>query len=266
MDISSKEGGSIADWYFGTIHYRLNPGNWIRGGWHFMSYVVGNFGLVFLALAAVRLRKISEIWLWILAAVCTTMVFTPLILGHTHYFFVFSSAFALLCASAAHAFEDGAWQRLQLNVLGRFVLVMAAIMFSLAQSTQTIHFSQFFDPWNDESARIIKEHTAPTDKIVVWGAVWCKPFARCERDGLTGGFSTKNIGWLNDSKKLARLKELGYTRLVLMNPSPYMVALTTATGSQREQAMNLVDELPDAAKNWPVLFSSPQILILQIPK
>ena len=93
-----------------------------------------------------------------------------------------------------------------------------------------------------------------------------------ERQGFTGGLSLESSAWINDPEKLNRLKQLGYTKIVLVNISPLAVALTAVTTHTRndtqagnKQMLNLHEYIPNVAKNWPVVFDSPQILILQIP-
>ncbi len=145
----------------------------------------------------------------------------------------------------------------------RFGILLTATVFSLAESFQTIHLSGYFlDRYKDEAGQVIKQHTTRGDKLIVWGAFWGEPFLRAEREGFTAG----NLSILADPKQLGRLKELGYTKLVLMNPSPYLVALTTVTGTRVKTAVDLPEQMPAAAKNWPVVLSSPSILILDIPK
>ncbi len=70
---------------------------------------------------------------------------------------------------------------------------------------------------------------------------------------------------INDPEKLKRLKQLGYDKMVLINPSPFSVALTSVTGKHGEKIMDLHECLPTAARQWPVVFDSTQVLIVQIP-
>ena len=84
--------------------------------------------------------------------------------------------------------------------------------------------------------------------------------------GLTGGFTFRDTAWLNDSHALARLKELGYTKLVLVNVSPLTVALTAVTGSHLSQSFDCLSSCPAVAKDWPVVLNSSSVLIVQIPR
>jgi hypothetical protein len=266
VNMDSLDGKSgVYDWYFGTMAYRLNFHNWLRGGWHLITMVFGGLSFVFLLLISTRLKKSAEAWLWLLAAVCTTLVFTTLLFGHLHYFFVFAPATAWLCAVAATEVEPQIWNQLRVSAFARGIILLVTIAASLAGTLMIIHINMYFDPYQNEVAQLIKQHTAPEDKIVVWGMVWGDPFLKADRQGVTGNLHLANTGWINDPEKLQRLKQLGYRKIVLINPSSFIVALTSVTGKQEIKITDLHQCLPSVAKNWPVVFDSAQILIVQIP-
>ena len=264
MDAFDEKSG-INHWYFGTLAYRLNLHNWVRGGWHLGSVVFGGFSLSVLLLVATRLKKTNEAWLWLLAAVCTTLVFTPLLLEHLNYFFIFAPPTAWLCAVAAVELEPRIWNLFQTSALGRAAFLLAFFTATLAGTLMIIHANGLFDTYQDDIARLIKDHTTPAEKIVVWGTNWGDPFLRADRQGLTGGLALQSSDWLNDPDKLKRIKQLGYKKIVLLNPSPFIVALTSVTGKHGDKMVDLHQALPDVAKNWPVVFDSPLVLIIQIP-
>jgi hypothetical protein len=264
MDPLDKKG-DINHWYFGTLAYRLSAHHWARGGWHMVTGVFGGLGLVFLPLISTRIRKSAEAWLWVLSAVCTTLVFTPLILEHLHYFFVFGPAIAWLCALGAAEIEPGIWNHLRVTTWARAAILLVTIAASLAGTLMIIHINMYFDPYMEEVGKTIKQHTAPEDKIIVWGMVWGDPFLRADRQGVTGSLVQTNTGWLNDPEKLQRLKQLGYKEIVMINPSPFIVALTSVNGKHGETIVDLHECLPSVAKNWPVIFDSSAVLIVRIP-
>jgi len=132
----------------------------------------------------------------------------------------------------------------------------------LAQGMQAVHLNLFLDPHPNLCARLLKEHTAPTDKLVVWGGGLNIPFLRAEREGL----SILDFTSIQDPDQLARLKQLGYSRLVLMNTSPLLAAVNTASGVGGFRIKDLPRELPAVAQGWRVIFESPSILILEIPR
>jgi 4-amino-4-deoxy-L-arabinose transferase-like glycosyltransferase len=267
VNLSVFSAGGTKSWYLGDLAYRLKPSTWFYGGWHILTYVIGNFTFVFLLLGALRLRRTAPAWLWALAAGAATLVFTSVIMfrGHTQYFFIISPPIALLCARAMEEIEPFLWRTLRAGPAWRCFLLLVTAAFSLGQCAQVIHFNTYFDTYPEDVAHTLKLHTAPTDKLVVFGQTWGEPFMRAQRQGLTGGFAFQEAAWLNDTNKLARLKQLGYNKLVLINPSPMTVALTLVTGSHLSQTRELPQLLPDIAKNWPVVFSSASVLIVQIP-
>ncbi len=258
------KSSSVNQWYFGSLAYRLNPHNWLRGGWHLGSYVLNGFAFVLLILVATRVRNSIEAWLWLLSAVCCTLVFPELIWEHTHYFFIFAPATAWLCALAAAEMEQAIREHLPISTPVRTTILLVTFAFSLAAAFMIVHVSIFFDSYPAEIAQLIREHTAPEEKIVVWGPAWGEPFLKADRQGFTGGLSLDANDWMNDPLKRKRLKELGYTKIVLINPSPFVVALSAVTGKHGDKLVNLHDHLPAVAKNWPVVFDSPQLLIAQI--
>ena len=266
VNLDVMAGADVKNWYFGTLGFRLSPGNWIRFTLHVTTSVLGNFAFVALLLASLRLKGTRWMWLWLVAAVCSTLVFTPLIFGHEHYLFIFSPAVAVLCACAAEAFEPSLWTNLRAGPLTKFAVLAGFAVFSLAEGLQLDHLNLCFDRYFAEVGQTIREHTAPGERIVVWGASWGEPFLHAERDGLTGGFGFNGTAMLEDPRKLARLKELGYTKVVLMNPPPLVVAMTEVSGTHSERMVDLPKQLPAGAQNWAVVYKSPAVLIVDIPK
>ena len=264
LDLDTTHG-DIFSWYFGTMAYRLNPYNWVRGGWHLVGVVFGGLTFILGPLLCVRLKQAAEAWLFLLAAVCTTLVFTPLLLEHIHYFFIFAPAAAWLCAIPAAEFESAIWSRLRASMSARVTILLITFMASLAQTAMAIHFNLAFDNYQQKIALVIKEHTAPSDKLLVWGLVWGDPFLRADRQGMTGGMGLGSSGWINDPAKLERLQKLGYDKLVFVNPSPFVVALTAAVAQHGEKLEDLHLYVPAVAKAWPIVFDSPQLLIVQMP-
>lgn len=260
---SAKSG--VDHWYFGTLAYRLNLHNWLRGGWHLGCMVFGSLSFVLLLLLSICVKKSAEAWLFLLAAVCATMVFTPLLWEHDHYFFVYAPPVAWLCAVSVAEFEFAVWNRFRASTVARFAILLITFGASLASTYMALHFNILFDNYQETAARQIEQHTEPTDKIIVWGMIWGDPFLRANREGLTGGLSLDYSDWINNPDNLKRIKQLGYTKIVLMNPSPFVVALTSVVGHHGEETVDLHQHVPPVAKNWPVVFDSQQILILQIP-
>lgn len=249
-------------WWLGDFSSRLKLRPWITGGWRAANSLLGGFALVGLPLVGWFLGGTRLLRLWMAAGVAAVMVFTAVILMHSHYYFIFSAPVALLCARAIAEFEPGLWKRFSWPTFARasfYVLILTA---NLVQGLYSSRLNLRLDPYNANCARVIREHTAPTDKIAVWGMSWGEPFLRAEREGVT----IETLDPIADPRKLARLKELGYNRLVLLNPSPLLVAITRATGSGGSDTKDLPNELPLNARSWPVIFKSPDLLIVEIPQ
>jgi hypothetical protein len=266
IDPFDKNSG-IHHWYFGTLAYRLSLHNWLRGGWHLISVSFAGLSFILLPLLCFRLKQSVEAWLWLLSAVCTTLVFTPLLLEHLHYFFIYAPAIAWLCAIPAAEFEGVIWNRLEASAFTRTAIMLITIVASLVETFSPVHFDQLFDPYLGETSQIIKEHTTPDEKIVIWGwrMLWGDLLVQADREGLNGGGSLDDENWINDPGKLNRLRQLGYKKIVLVNPSPFAIALDSVTGKRGEEMADLHQSLPAVAKKWPVVFDNPQILIVQIP-
>jgi hypothetical protein len=263
MDSFDSKSG-INHWYFGTLAYRLNLHNWVRGGWHLMNSIFGGLSFVFLLQVGFRTARAVECWLWLLAAAITTMVFPTLMWEHVHYFFVYAPVAAWLCALGAAEFEPEIWKRLRVGTVMRTGILMTTLIASLTGTFTALHVFNF-DSFQNDIAHAIKEHTSPSDKLIVWGTNWGDPFLRADREGFTGGLSLDDSGWFNDPQKLARVKQMGYNKIVLINASPFIVALTSVNGQHGEKLVDLHQHLPSVAKNWPVEFDSLEVLIVKIP-
>jgi len=102
---------SIRSWYFGGLAYRLDIHSWMRLSWHLYNRVFFGAGIIFVVSA--WFRRSLDAWVWVLAAVITTMVFPVLIIEHHHYLFIYAPAVAWLCAVVAVELEPGIWSVLK---------------------------------------------------------------------------------------------------------------------------------------------------------
>ena len=263
---------SIHSWYFETLAYRLHVSNWLRGGWHLAGYIFGSFTFIFLLLTAIRLKHSSRPWLWLLAGGIATLVFPSLILEHIHYFFIFASAVAWLCGLAAAEIESKISSMFLFSIIPRTGIIAITLVAALIQTLGTVHFNTTFNPFVQEVGQLIDAHTSTEDKIIVWGMNWGEPFLFTKRQGFTGGLGLDNSNWINEPEKLNRVKQLGYTKIVLINTSPLTAALTAVTththndtDAGNRKIQNLHEHIPGVARDWPVVFDSQEVLILQIP-
>ena len=271
LDPLDKSSG-IHSWYFETLSYRLHIANWLRGGWHLAFCVFGGFALIFLVLVATRLKHACHAWLWLLGSAATAFIFPSLILEHLHYFLIFAPAIAWLCALGAAEIESKIRNVLPFSAILRTAVLLLTLGLSLIQALATAHFNAEFDPYPEQIGHLIDQHTGPKDKIVIWGMNWGDPFLFMERQGFTGALGLDGSDWINDPQKLNRLKQLGYTKIALVNLSPFTVALVSITTHVHNQTdagnrkmVDLHEHIPAIARNWPTVYDSPQLLILQIP-
>ena len=66
INMDASDGKSnINHWYFGTLAFRLDFHNWLRGSWLLATAVFGGFSFIFLFLVSACLKKTTEAWLWI---------------------------------------------------------------------------------------------------------------------------------------------------------------------------------------------------------
>jgi len=119
------------------------------------------------------------------------------------------------------------------------------------------------DQYPKKMARIIDEHTAPTDKILIQGGDWGGlELFLADRKGL----SIWNAKIAEDPHNLNRLRELGYTKLVMLSESPLLAALQQVNpGGQNVQRNTYKEALTPVAERWPTLFQTEDILIKEIP-
>ena len=261
MDLRVGQGTEIMKWWLGDLAARLSMRSWARGAWRASTILLGSIGLAVLPLAAFRLSDARPLRWWLLAGFVALGVFTTLILIHWHYYYIFSVPVALLGARTVVEFEP-VFCRVVSNAFLRTATCIAMVGAALAQGLQAAHLNLFLDPHPVRSAKLLEQHTTSQDKLVVWGGAWSTPLLRAHRDGVI----TSTFSLITDPAKLSRLKELGYTRLVLVNNSPLLVAINASSGSGDFKFKNLREELPTLARNWSVAFESPEVLILDLPR
>jgi hypothetical protein len=261
-------------WWFGDFHYRLSPGEWMKGVWRFLHGTVGSLPLAaILALALIR-RGNSFAKLWLLATLITTLVFTHVVLFHWHYYLMCCPAVALLCGSTLARWEDflaaeapRRWMRLSLIGL---VLAMSTITGFAMMKPGT-----FFDRYPQHISEIIRRYTKPEDRLVIYGGTWGgEELFRTGRRGfyvvdlVTQYRLTTQKGlldMLNTPENFRRLKELGYNKLVMISESPTIFAshAVNVTGAKtRDSYPRSISPTVDA---WPVVYQSDDVIIKTIP-
>lgn len=256
-------GQAAWDWYVGSMAYRLNPANWAKGGWAAMNCLFGSLALGALAGWALLFSRNRLGQLWFLAALCTTLVFTHVVLVHRHYYILYSAAVALLGASAMLRMEElfdlrKTWQRAMATAFALAILGM-----SIAQGLIGMEVVLNYDPYPERIVKIIRQHTTPEEKLLVWGGNWGgEYFIRSGRRGL----SIRSREHLEDPKDLAKLLSLGYTKLVMISESPLLTALQkTNPGGANLDRYTYRAEVPTAAAQWEPVFESDDLLIKRLP-
>ena len=251
-------------WYFGDWSYRLNPFNYAKGGWAALNCLLGSFFLV-VALPGGFIPRVRSLTLSLLpAALLTTLVFSHLVLVHRHYYVLYSLGVAICLGSGFLWLETKFQQTFSTWLAPAFPIILAvAISLSTVQGLMGMKVLLNYDTYPEKMARIIRDHVAPTEKILIDGGGWGDMLIRSGRDGLTIYMGRE----LKDPKTIQRLKELGYTKLVALSESPLLWALKkTDPGSVNLERESYKSELPDSVKDWPSEFETEDILIKSIPK
>lgn len=277
IDLRLARSPFLFFWYFGDVQYRLHAANWIKGGWRFLHATLGVLPMIAL-LAPALIRKGN--WmpkLWLLATFLTTLIFTHLVLAHWHYYLMCCPAVALLCGTSL-AFLEQQW----LPKLRPAWLVPALVGLVLAGSAVdglvTMKIAIDYDRYPQEISALIRDHTRSQDKLIIytcdpdWGG---EELFRSERQGLSVANlqhvpempTVKGlIELLADPDALRRLKELGYTRLVLVSESPVRFAVEAANPGSRRERHFYPRTISAEVDAWPVIYQSEALLVKEIPK
>ncbi len=255
-------GMTMMFWYFGDLHYRLNPGNWIKAAWRFSGAAFGSFALIPLFCFGLLGRWVNPAAKFLfVGAFLTTLVFTHLILHHYHYLMLFSPAVAILCAVAWEKIEQ------QVGALGvhpRLTTVTAAAIVFLALFQGLTSMKAFtFDGFPNQITASIRDHTTTSDRLIVVNGGWGGD--ELIRTGRTG-LSMWNAKAFEDAEKYAQLKKLGYNKIVIISESPYQNAVQIInpgqTGIPRIMAKEFVTPL---VETWPTVYATADLVIKEIP-
>lgn len=216
--------------YFGTWAYKLDPSNWIKGGWRMLGTLFGSFALAGLFVIALFTVRSRILWSWILGCATMLVVFTHLILVHRHYYIIFAPAvalaFAVLLTQIQTGFLTTSWKRAAFAIS-----VILMIFLSTAQGLMVMEAPLKFDPYPERIAKRVASHL-PADALPViqnggWGG---DIFMRMNRPGLSAHTSLT----LANSQQLNRLKNLGYTHLVMLAESPLLTAFQITNPGQAD--------------------------------
>jgi hypothetical protein len=265
LNAGADGGQFMRFWYFGDWHYRLAPGNWLRGGWRFLTAELGSLALSGLLLWGLALSKNRLGQLLFISGGMTTLVFTHLVLHHNHYYLMFSPAVAMLCGWAAAQLEA----RLVNSSPGvaaslAFVGILTSILFlSTAQGLIGMKIAAETDPYPHRIAKLIQDYTSANDKLLIQGGGWGGNMLMLSN---RRGLSIWDTKFLEQPRNLERIRALGFTKLVMISESPMLLALQQANPGQANQQRDLyVAQLSPVADLWPALIQTEDLLIKEIP-
>jgi len=263
VELRLSHNPDMVFWYFGDWSYRLNPANWIRGGWRATNALFGSFILLAAPLLVFGLRRARmEPVVLLIGAAVVTLVFSQLVLQHQHYFVMYSLPLALLLAPAAAdvwAWLSRAWRAPQPLLV---ILSIAAILASTLQGLvgmEVLHR----DPYHRSSVERLRKVTSPEDRLLIVEGGWGGNYLF-----LSGrkGLSIWNTGFLEDESDLQRLRSLGFNKLVLFSESPLLAALQQNNpGNEGYRRKSYEQALTESARRWTDLYKDEDMVIKQLP-
>jgi hypothetical protein len=264
VELRTSHNPDMVRWYFGDWSYRLNPANWIKGGWRALNTLFGSFALVVIPVAILGMRRGSVMALaWLAGCVIVTVMFSHLVLHHSHYYLMYSLAVALLLAPEV----SKGWALLQnLWVWPKVILVASLIgvaSLSIIQGLLGMEVVQT-DPYEHKIVAKVREHTTPKDKLLISGGGWGgNILILSDRQGL----SIWTAKMLDEGNNLQRLKELEYNKLVLISESPLLTALQVINpGNSGYQRQTYEAALSEESRSWPTIYQDEDMLIKAVPE
>jgi hypothetical protein len=261
VELRMGKGMPMMFWYFGDWHYRLSAGNWIKGGWRILSALLGSFALAGLvALALVNKKGHPAARCLLAGALLTTLVFSHLVLHHWHYYLMFAPATAMLCAEGLAVLELKFAPQSSRPAFSLFASGLIGL--SLLQGLMGMK-SLTYDPYPARMADILRQNTTPADKLVIIGGSWGgEELFRSHRQGL----SVWKAQIFDDSATCAKLKSLGYDKLVMISESPFQNAIQVINPGQADFPRKFYrDQVTPLIEKWPTVFQTEDILIKEIP-
>lgn len=250
-------------WYFGDLKYRLTPAVWIKGGWRVLNCLFGSFVLLGLGTLGVFKSRPLQLPLCLLAgSAITTLVFSHLILHHSHYYLMLTPAVAMLCANAFLWLKDSFPMRFR-REQGLVAVVGILLFLSLIQGLIGMKISVAFDPYNKRISSVVANHTLPADKLLIQGGGWGgEILTLSDRTGL----SIWGTKFLEDPATLKKLKDLGYNKLVMISESPLMHAVqVTNPGAANRKREFYENQRTAIVENWPMVYKTEDVIVQEIP-
>jgi len=263
VDLRVSHNPGMVFWYFGDWSYRLNPANWIRGGWRATNALFGSFILLAAPILALGLRRTrAEPLVLLIGAVAVTLVFSQLVLQHQNYFLIYSLPLALLLAPMV----SSAWGALSKEwPLSPFFLVVLLIGAMFASTLQGLFGMEalFRDPYHRSASERLKKLTAPEDRLLVVEGGWGGHYLFLSgRDGL----NMYDTSLLERQGNVERLRAMGFNKLVLFSESPLRAALQQNNPGNESYKRRTYDHaLTDSPRRWATLYEDEDMAVKELP-
>lgn len=263
VDLRISHNPEMTRWFFGDWNYRLNPANWIKGGWRALNGLFGSFALVAIPITVVGLRRGNLPALaWLAGCFAVTAVFSHLVLHHSHYYLMFGPPLALLMAPVVRDgwnFLERSWRWPRITLLASLVAISLACVVQGLLGLEAL----LADPYQGKIAEKVREHTSAQDKLLIveggWGG---EMLFLTDRQGL----SIWTSAMLEEGDNLRRLRELGYNKLVMISESPLLhAAQVTNPGNSGYKRRTYEQVLTERTRNWPTIYKDDDIIIKDIP-
>lgn len=252
-------------WYFGDWAYRLSPKYWIRGGWWMANVLFGGFMMIALLALGWRQRGNSAFAKFgILGGALVTLVFSHLVLTHSHYYLMFSAPVAILSAQAVAAIEEK-FRSAGAEPSGRTAAVAGIVLaLGLGQGLIGMRLPTHYDTYPDKITQTLQKYTVPSDKLLIQGGGWGgDALFHAKRNGL----SIWNAKMFENAETFDKLKSLGYNKLVMISESPVMTAIKQVVPGQGDVQREVYGKFSSPViESWPTLYQSADILIKEIPQ
>lgn len=251
------------EWFFGSLAYRLEPANYIKAGWRALGCLWGSFVLAGLTLYGVWLRPRSLGMALLIGALATTLIFTKLILIHRHYYLMFAPAIALL---NTYALGDLLRRFGSLTTARNLILsasLTALLFLSVIQGLENIE-ALTADSFMQNIGNVVRENTIPSEKLLIINGGWGGDLLiHAGRKGL----SVDDTKLAENPQTRQQLRDLGYTKVVIVSQSPLLWALQAVNpGTSIPEKVHWSSFVSANAKSWPTVFQSDDVLIKKIPQ
>jgi hypothetical protein len=194
---------------------------------------------------------------------------------HWGYYLIYGPAVALLCGVTLARLEPFLIDLFPVRWIA-CSLTVVVLGFSAIDGIIAMKIAIDYDPFPKEISSLIRQHTSPNDKLILytctqdWGG---EQLFRSGRQGLCvmnyesspDSPTVKGLHQLltNDSD-LSRLKQLGYTKLVMASESPVRFAAEAINPGSRRKRQLYPEAISNSVDKWPVVYRSEDLLIKEI--